>query len=197
MTKNLITELVCTRLSHDIAGSIGAVANAVELLEEGDLDFLDDIRSILKTSSQTLAARMKFFRMAFGLDNALLNDEKTVLLTAQNYLASLGNKDYPLQVSIQTIEVSKRKTALLMVMIMADLIIRGGQIKIFAHNGGLAAEAVAAGKLADEKLNKMQNIVSTNSVDEDANLAPLYALMSSNYKLSFYRTDNMVQLVAE
>ena len=51
MNNNLITELVCTRISHDIIGNIGAVANAVELLEEGDLDFLDDIKSILKNSS--------------------------------------------------------------------------------------------------------------------------------------------------
>ena len=36
MSDNKVCELVCTRLSHDIIGNIGAVANAVELLEEGD-----------------------------------------------------------------------------------------------------------------------------------------------------------------
>jgi hypothetical protein len=62
--KKLVSETILTRLSHDIVGNIGAVSNAVELLEEGDLDFIDDIKSILKTSSQTLANRMKFFRLA-------------------------------------------------------------------------------------------------------------------------------------
>ena len=52
MIPSHISELICTRISHDLIGNIGAVANAVELLEEGDMDFLDDIRSILKTSSQ-------------------------------------------------------------------------------------------------------------------------------------------------
>lgn len=56
-----ISELVCTRISHDLIGNIGAVSNAVELLEEGDMDFMDDIRSILKVSSGVLTARLKFF----------------------------------------------------------------------------------------------------------------------------------------
>ena len=40
--KQKILETVCTRMSHDLIGNIGAVANAVELLEEGDMDFIDD-----------------------------------------------------------------------------------------------------------------------------------------------------------
>ena len=44
MNKAPIAELVCTRISHDLIGNIGAVANAVELLEEGDTDFLDEIK---------------------------------------------------------------------------------------------------------------------------------------------------------
>ena len=45
-----ITELVCTRVSHDLIGNIGALGNAVELLEDGDNDFLPEIKSMLKIS---------------------------------------------------------------------------------------------------------------------------------------------------
>lgn len=34
-TNIYISEIVATRLSHDLIGNIGAVANAVELLNEG------------------------------------------------------------------------------------------------------------------------------------------------------------------
>lgn len=72
LSETELAELICTRISHDVIGNVGAVSNAVELLEEGDMDFLDDIRSILKVSSSVLSARLKFFRLAFGLSNANL-----------------------------------------------------------------------------------------------------------------------------
>ena len=199
MTKNMISELVCTRLSHDIAGSIGAVANAVELLEEGDLDFLDDIKSVLKTSSQNLTARMKFFRMAFGLNNALLDDAALVTQTAQNYLATLGNKDYPISLSLQVSAASGRKTALLMIMAAADLLIRGGKINVFENGGQLVAEITADGKIPEEKYAKMQQAatVTTVSADADAAFVPLYALAENGHKSCFYRSDDIIQLVTE
>ena len=69
-----ISELICTRISHDLIGNIGAFANAVELLEDEDHDFIDEIKNTLKTSSEVLTARLKFFRMAFGLTNANLEN---------------------------------------------------------------------------------------------------------------------------
>lgn len=60
LSETELAELICTRISHDVIGNVGAVSNAVELLEEGDMDFLDDIRSILKVSSSVLSARLKF-----------------------------------------------------------------------------------------------------------------------------------------
>lgn len=89
-----ISELVLTRVCHDIIGNIGAVSNAVELLEEGDTDFLEDIQSILKTSSGVLSARLKFFRLAFGLRNANLADKENVLKTVRDYLLTIGSRSH-------------------------------------------------------------------------------------------------------
>ena len=63
-----ISELVCTRISHDLIGNIGAVSNAVELLDE-DPESVADVKPILEFSSKVLSARLKFFRLAFGLNN--------------------------------------------------------------------------------------------------------------------------------
>ena len=51
-TNIYISEIVATRLSHDLIGNIGAVANAVELLNEGDEDDREDIGNILNFSSK-------------------------------------------------------------------------------------------------------------------------------------------------
>lgn len=91
LSETELAELICTRISHDVIGNVGAVSNAVELLEEGDMDFLDDIRSILKVSSSVLSARLKFFRLAFGLSNANLEDfGQAKVRLAENYLKTLG-----------------------------------------------------------------------------------------------------------
>ena len=40
-----ISELVCTRISHDLVGNVGAVSNAVELLDE-DPESVDEVKPI-------------------------------------------------------------------------------------------------------------------------------------------------------
>ena len=96
LSETELAELICTRISHDVIGNVGAVANAVELLEEGDMDFLDDIRSILKVSSSVLSARLKFFRLAFGLTNANLDSCEGVRAATEAYLQTVGSKNHPL-----------------------------------------------------------------------------------------------------
>lgn len=177
MDNNQIIQLVCTRLSHDIIGNIGAVANAVELLEEGDLDFLDDIKSILKNSSQTLASRMKFFRMAFGLNNSNLDNLDLVRNTALDYIKTITNKDFPILLTFDVNSANNRKIALIMIMIMADLLIRGGSIDIYEQENYLIASINANAKIAIDKLQKIETIIYNQNQDIDAGLAPLYALI--------------------
>ena len=175
--ENIVTELICTRLSHDIVGNIGAVSNAVELLEEGDMDFIDDIKSILKTSSQTLASRLKFFRMVFGLSNANLEDEAVVEKTAKDYLLTVGNKDFPVNLKFNASTQTLRKSALLMVMILADVLIRGGNLEVFEEDKKLIARIEANAKISNDKLEKIYNILTDKNVAADAGMAPLFALI--------------------
>lgn len=179
--KNLISELICTRISHDIIGNIGAVANASELLEEGDMDFLDDIKSILKTSSFNLTSRMKFFRMAFGIDNNNLDNRELVVQTAENYLASLGNSDYPITLDFTINNSKNHKTAMVVIMIMADLLIRGGSINI-TDSGNVVAQISTAHRISNDKWQKLQGLLEGNIDCVDANTAHL-AMLVEHYGL--------------
>lgn len=198
MNNNRICELVCTRISHDIVGNIGAVANAVELLEEDDLDFMDDIKSILKTSSQTLTARMKFFRLAFGLGNTGLTNNDVVFKTTQDYLHTLGNKDYPITLKMSVCENNQR-FAMLMVMAIADILIRGGEISVFEQNNRLICSIDSSLKISSDKLEKIYNTVNGMSEPNDAAMAPVWFLseQNDNIKISLVQTADFIQLVME
>lgn len=199
MANNLITELICTRLSHDIIGNIGAVANAVELLEEDDLEFLDDIKSILKNSSQTLTARLKFFRMAFGLDNATLEDVALVSKTAQDYLATLGNKEYPIRLNFNVATASKRKLALQMIMIMADILIRGGNLEVIEKEDKIITSVAKEAKISGDKLDKIKQALYAQAPAQDAGMAPLYALKNDAdvKKIDLINDDTFIRLILE
>lgn len=171
-----VSELICTRLSHDIIGNVGAVANAVELLEEGDMDFLDDIKSILKTSSGVLAARLKFFRMAFGLDNANLDSLEQVKNVTTAYLATVGGKNPP-ALDFALSDSRYAKAVMLLVMAAADLLIKGGTITVAERGGKVEVSVAAETRLAADKLAQSLNVLKAAAAEVTAQDAPLLYLL--------------------
>ncbi len=180
-----ITELVCTRISHDLIGNIGAVSNAVELLEEGDMDFMDDIRSILKISSSVLTARLKFFRMAFGMTNANLEKLDLVEKTTADYLKTLGNINYPINLNMRLANWQLSRMSMLAVMILADIFIKGGSIEVKEETGRLVIMAKGDNRSV-EKMTQISDIVNGKLIERTAQYAPVFYLMEllNKFKLN-------------
>lgn len=77
-----VAELLCSRLCHDLISPVAAVSNGLELLGDG-MD--DEITSLLSLSVGQAAARLTFYRAAYGLGgdsaDALSLDDVTALVS--------------------------------------------------------------------------------------------------------------------
>ena len=175
MNEAELTQAVSTRISHDLIGNIGAVSNAVELLEEGDMDFLPDIKSILKISSEVLSSRLNFFRMAFGLDNSNLEDMSVVCQTTENYLKTIGNRNFPIALDFHLSSSGMGRMAMLSIMSIADCLIKGGRIEVGDDNGRLLVMTDTP-SLSVEKLNWLQAIAGGQIPENKAFYAPMLYL---------------------
>ena len=193
-----ISEQVLTRVCHDVIGNIGAVANAVELLEEGDLDFLDDIKSILKTSSGVLSARLKFFRLAFGLSNANLTDMQFINKTASDYLSTIGNRNFPIELNVVGYPEKLARSVLLGIMIAADTMIKGGSITVEEQGNQLYITAKGNVNPSADKIRALQEYIA-NDMPPQAQFAPVAylkeILKNSGYSLDMHENGNLELII--
>jgi histidine phosphotransferase ChpT len=61
-----VAELLCARICHDLVGPVGAVRNGAELLAEETGDFAIEAAKLISDAGGQGAARLEFFRIAFG-----------------------------------------------------------------------------------------------------------------------------------
>ncbi|MGX1785955.1 histidine phosphotransferase ChpT [Bosea sp. NPDC055332] len=90
-----LAALLCSRVCHDVISPVGAIVNALEVLEEDDPSMKDFALDLIKKSARNASARLQFARLAFGaagsagamidlgdagaVANGFLNDEKLSL----------------------------------------------------------------------------------------------------------------------
>lgn len=74
-----LAQLLCTRLCHDLAGPVGAVAAGVELIG-GDPSQVDmETLGLIGNSSAAAALKLKFMRAALGASGGASGDPKALL----------------------------------------------------------------------------------------------------------------------
>src|SRR5581483_7850481 len=65
-----LAQLLCTRLCHDLAGPIGAVAAGVELIGTDPQAADPETLGLIGTSSAAASFKLKFLRAVLGTDNS-------------------------------------------------------------------------------------------------------------------------------
>ena len=129
-----VTELLASKICHDLVSPVSAINNGVELIEDIGGSVVDEAMKLIGDSGQTASRRLRMFRMAYGRagsdDNMVLKDVRQV---AQQYVS--GDKvtlEWP--DTAETSGVSERrgfyKTLLNLVILAEELLPYGGVIAI-------------------------------------------------------------------
>lgn len=179
MDNVFLSEVVTTRISHDVIGNIGAVANAMELLDDSTPeDDNSDVFQILHYSSQVLTKRMKFFRLCFGLTNSSLKLDELKKIT-EDYFSTLGNPQNPTGISLNIDTAEVYKLVLPAAMMMADTISKAGQIEIKQTEHNLIISVISSFALDATKLHNIDLILQGKKAEDNQSVyAPLYYLLN-------------------
>ncbi len=143
-----LSQLVCSRLCHDLVGAAGAVNAGLEILAEmGGLD--DSAMGLAKNSGHELTRRLAFYRVAFGAGGAGSDgaDVSVLKKLANDFLKSGNTKlDWPeAEGGVKPLDPIMGKLLLNLILIASECLPRGGRVSVqVAEIEGQTGIAVAA-----------------------------------------------------
>ena len=197
-TSTELADLVCTRLSHDLIGNIGALSGALELLEDSNNVLDDDTKNILTTATNTLKARQKFFRIAFGADTKKMELYELYTI-CQEYLNSIGSRNFPITFKAQNISAELGKIFCLCIMLAAEIVIKGGQINITVNPKNMCIDLQSDYKLSSPKIDIyqaiLQDVKPQDNISQYIALIYLRELLGHDIPMHIDANENHFQLI--
>ena len=173
-----LTQLVYTRISHDLSGAAGAVYNGTELLKE-DASFTSEAADLIQSSADNLMKRLRFFRQTFGLQN-----QQDTPDTTADYLSTFS-------MPFSVVSPCESNLQRVLVMMLTDFFYKGAVFNV-------ASDEISATGEALKECEFLSDILQDGKDSENANDAPAvfaYALAQQlGQKLSFTCTQNSVTI---
>lgn len=151
--------LLCSRLCHDLLSPVGAFNNGLELMaDETDPEMQQRCLDLLAESARVSAAKLKFFRLAFGsaggYGDTIGSDEARQAI--EGMFASAGRVSVGWMAGDAPLDKRATKVLLNLALIAGDALVRGGQLDIGVESGASATEIVVRGQgqkiVLDEEL---------------------------------------------
>ena len=128
-----LAALLCSRVCHDIISPVGAIANGLELMEEGaDAETREMALALIRTSSANASAKLMFARIAFGAAGSAgaAIDTGEAEAVARGYFAN--EKKITLEWHGMRALMPKNQVKLLLNLLLVAMgaIPRGGNVKV-------------------------------------------------------------------
>lgn len=143
-----IVQLMCSRVCHDFAGVVGAVNNGMELIQELGDDVDPEAITLVSQSAKDMAARLQYYRVAFGLAPGAARSVGEARSLADAYFANGRVSVDWAAVAVdphQPCAESELKLLLNLLLLGADGVPRGGVLGVeLAPAGGRLSGLVKA-----------------------------------------------------
>ena len=142
-----VLELLCSRICHDLISPVTAINNGMELLDDDPGDMLNDIRDLLMNSASEGAAKLQYFRLAYGLGGN--PDGEVGVGTMADLSAHLDRHEkssvaWPADRELMVPRLLA-KSALNMVLMGIEALPRGGEIVVGLEDGKVVVGARGKG----------------------------------------------------
>ncbi len=125
--------LLASRLCHDLLSPVGAMNNGLELLaDETDPAMREQCMDLLADSARTTAAKLKFFRLAFGAAGGFEDeiDTREAKAVIDGLIGGHSRTELDWMVSQPTMTKGRLKVLLNLSMIALEALVRGGRLSI-------------------------------------------------------------------
>ena len=141
----VLASQLCSRLCHDMLSPVGALSNGLELLaDEQDPQMRQRCFELLEQSARTSAAKLKFFRLAYGAgggfgEKVSIDEPKAVIETLA---ADAKRIELGWQIETPTVTKAATKVLLNLAQIGLDALVRGGTLDLGVEERDDATEIV-------------------------------------------------------
>lgn len=128
----LLTELVCSRICHDLVGPVGAINAGAELMGEGGVNDQEAL-ALMQRSGQEAARRLQLFRLALGRAG-----NRVDVGSMRDALMRAYETDGKIHLRWQDIDIDAThgRLVLNMVMLAREALPFGGEIDVFCESDG-------------------------------------------------------------
>jgi histidine phosphotransferase ChpT len=140
-----LASLLCSRLCHDLLSPVGALNNGIELMaDEQDPEMRERCLELLAESAKASAAKLKFFRLAFGAAGGFGEeiDTREARLAIEGLFGAEKKIELGWMVGPDKMPKEAVKVLLNLALVAGDALVRGGRLDVGAERGPGATEIV-------------------------------------------------------
>jgi histidine phosphotransferase ChpT len=160
-----ITEIMISKICHDLVSPVGAVNNGIEFLSDVGAEGLEDGLGLMEHSARQASVRLQLFRMCYGAGGSDAKvTGKMIYETFQNYIAGTKTQlewDLMNDMPDQDLPAGFMKTLLNMFVFAHESIPKGGLVQVTYNDNAMIVKA--QGDLVKPKDGSFEALV--NDVD--------------------------------